>query len=1194
MTAAVAARAAPAAKSEPTRSASARPGLDGAANETTGVGNLLEQLHDKGLRANLAIGGAGDPEEREADQFADAVMGGSRAPCTCGGSCPKCSGGGGGGVIRRKAEGAPAAAATVSRAFRGPGRNLDLGTRARFESRAGLDLSGVRVHNDDHAATTAKAIGARAYTVGNNIGFARGAYNPGTSAGQRLLAHELGHVALGHGGVRRLGGSDYTDDHFLNSFKSKADREVLEHKPTDRELIDSAIKNKSVSDAKAIKNYGQCSDDERIQLIQILLSQGWVGPLDEYALEGLWGSAGAKLVEFASAHVAEWNMSVARGAELAKLPAVVSYCNQFLDNAKPTTEFLLADSEMRIKMELTRYGLSREDDYTPDATGDGPGTTSKSYGMSDGPASVGVKAAAAVLLAKRNEVAAKVKDKEKYETDPPDSIATQITDEAKWEEANTALVKSQQESEILRMAMEQKYPILAAFADDDSGLESVAEGKGQGPAGTLYEAGSERLENITTVREKLADSPEKIWRLPPVVAATKASMGIVEGSIQAGFVDAKIDQVETDSTLVDLALGAIALALGLLAALPTGGGSLVAAGAVVGAVGSVGVSAATAFMHIREYQFKSAANGTDFDKARAVSGEDPSLFWLALDIVAVGIDLSAAVGVFKSLGPAARLAAAGGKDSELALKSLREAAVQQGEKGSALAERVVSSAERLQKAAGSIEETMGAAGAKSVDKTVVEAAAIQTEDAVTVVGKVGQVKAAPSGIWTCASPCTMLREKYMEQLVTKPDLATELLALEKEAKAAAQDSGKLADIAERAKTLEGKLREITTGKWTSPLAETGDYTAILKRRGSASFDLDRRPPDWHGADEAKFRFGEKAAAEVGYRWRLEADGTLRYVRDNAQLEERMFDAVGGIFRKVEAAPARVVLESDEELVKLAAVGASATSKAEWLGNIRKAVPSVSGVSDEALLRVLNKSPNLDHMRGELLEAMVGVDLAKRATATGGEFVQGSRITDAAGRQLSDGMIIKRTLPGEAEVMLIGESKAGEGAAKGLSADHKSFNSLSEVELSELRREAIEELRVRKGLSVDEASGISGAARSSQIEAKYGAEIEAIMRDLHTEDMGQVVRNYERMMPNFGANSTTILVDGQPLKVTVNRSTTKVLASAPADVGLNAAIKTGKDASIGVEALNVGADSALLETIARQLRAEQIKNGVRFP
>jgi len=62
------------------------------------------------------------------------------------------------------------------------------------------DFSGVRVHTDAKAAESARRVNARAYTVGSDIVFARGQFNPGSAAGNRLLAHELTHV-LQQGGA---------------------------------------------------------------------------------------------------------------------------------------------------------------------------------------------------------------------------------------------------------------------------------------------------------------------------------------------------------------------------------------------------------------------------------------------------------------------------------------------------------------------------------------------------------------------------------------------------------------------------------------------------------------------------------------------------------------------------------------------------------------------------------------------------------------------------------------------------------------------------------------------------------------------------------------------------------------------------------------------------------------------------------
>jgi hypothetical protein len=63
-----------------------------------------------------------------------------------------------------------------------------------MEARLGHDFSRVRVHTDGQAAASAAAVQARAYTAGQQIVFAPGQYAPGTTAGRRLLAHELTHT----------------------------------------------------------------------------------------------------------------------------------------------------------------------------------------------------------------------------------------------------------------------------------------------------------------------------------------------------------------------------------------------------------------------------------------------------------------------------------------------------------------------------------------------------------------------------------------------------------------------------------------------------------------------------------------------------------------------------------------------------------------------------------------------------------------------------------------------------------------------------------------------------------------------------------------------------------------------------------------------------------------------------------------
>ena len=75
-----------------------------------------------------------------------------------------------------------------------PGHALDASSRAYFEPRFGRDLAGVRIHSDARAAASARSVNALAYTSGQHIAFAAGAYAPTSAAGRRLLAHELTHT----------------------------------------------------------------------------------------------------------------------------------------------------------------------------------------------------------------------------------------------------------------------------------------------------------------------------------------------------------------------------------------------------------------------------------------------------------------------------------------------------------------------------------------------------------------------------------------------------------------------------------------------------------------------------------------------------------------------------------------------------------------------------------------------------------------------------------------------------------------------------------------------------------------------------------------------------------------------------------------------------------------------------------------
>lgn len=83
----------------------------------------------------------------------------------------------------------------------GAGAQAPDGVVATMAARLGIEPGTVRLHTDGNAAAHAGAMGARAFTQGRDIGFGRGMYDPGSEQGNRLIGHELAHVAQqAHGG----------------------------------------------------------------------------------------------------------------------------------------------------------------------------------------------------------------------------------------------------------------------------------------------------------------------------------------------------------------------------------------------------------------------------------------------------------------------------------------------------------------------------------------------------------------------------------------------------------------------------------------------------------------------------------------------------------------------------------------------------------------------------------------------------------------------------------------------------------------------------------------------------------------------------------------------------------------------------------------------------------------------------------
>ncbi len=152
-------------------------------------------------RPSLPIGPVDDRHEHAAESVAQQVAGGAPARRAAGGagtgpvlpapqrvSAPV--GGLVDGRVRQAIQGA-----------RGGGQPLPEHVRDSMEPVVGMDLSQVRLHTDARADQLTRLLRARAFTTGPEIFLRRGEYLPGSIAGQRLLAHELTHVAQQTGGA---------------------------------------------------------------------------------------------------------------------------------------------------------------------------------------------------------------------------------------------------------------------------------------------------------------------------------------------------------------------------------------------------------------------------------------------------------------------------------------------------------------------------------------------------------------------------------------------------------------------------------------------------------------------------------------------------------------------------------------------------------------------------------------------------------------------------------------------------------------------------------------------------------------------------------------------------------------------------------------------------------------------------------
>mgnify|MGYP000630151935 CR=1 FL=1 len=118
------------------------------------------------------------------------------------------------GTVQRKENGSSANSDTASSKLSsritqsaGKGKTLPRNTLSEMQSSFGADFGNVRIHTDAESVEMNKRLNAQAFTHGNDIYFNSGKFNPETTAGKLLLAHELTHVLQQRGHEEESAGS---------------------------------------------------------------------------------------------------------------------------------------------------------------------------------------------------------------------------------------------------------------------------------------------------------------------------------------------------------------------------------------------------------------------------------------------------------------------------------------------------------------------------------------------------------------------------------------------------------------------------------------------------------------------------------------------------------------------------------------------------------------------------------------------------------------------------------------------------------------------------------------------------------------------------------------------------------------------------------------------------------------------------
>jgi hypothetical protein len=817
-------------------------------------GPAVTPLQQPRVQAKLTINQPGDIYEQEADRIADEVMrmpdaapaavSRSTSAATVQRKCAACEEEEN--LHRSETGPGPAVAPPIVHdVLSSPGKPLPAETRTFFEPRFDHEFDRVRIHTDRAAAESAAAVQSVAFTAGKNIVFGSGQFAPGTHQGKKLLAHELSHVV-------QQNGSNGTPSRLQRQTPPTVQKDAPAPAGTPgppKRLFPTTGETATFAGIELSENPDQLRE-EMLQLVAKGLPGRPVPPgidapgtfLNMIMISGaprICGDPGSP--DYEDCHRREI-LKTKIAPVLARVVDVLykehkKFLADFQQVMKDNALQTLSDSKERTEAERTKYGITATQETRKRFFGLFTDTvTQHSMADPESPVVKKMREAAKLLLSRRYVLRSKAQELSKH-------MACSAGGCGKDPEYDRIAAEQQALRKDYRKLQQQisfEFPILdrmSSIEEEESltehavgaltELEHVANGKSNIEITAALEQQIEKtLEENEKARKGVESDKVNLWQLDLVYKLSKAQTGVDSDPFRKKIVEENwqheqphvIDAVLQAIALIVLNVGAIALAA------PTGGASLAIA---------FGVDAALAAKHTSDYLQEKALAGSDLQRAQSLSQDDPSFVWLAIEIIGVGLEGASAVAAIRAMRPAvqaAQAAQAASKEAKLsaeAIESINNAA-KPFEKPQ-LAENVIG---KLPKGNAAVLEQIAPASEREIGQFARATQAIEAEAVDTIGPSVRstintELKISRAGhIFTCSSPCQMIREKYAKLLTSgvrlegETDTALQQLVKFEERAVEAAQKAKLAKTPEEIAKAEqsAKALEKEIGEFESKLA----------------------------------------------------------------------------------------------------------------------------------------------------------------------------------------------------------------------------------------------------------------------------------------------------------------------------------------------------------------------------------------